>query len=877
MTDNVSSTNKPPSTRAPDEASGAASAPSVNDSDLQTHAEAPRPAPRGDARFMFLDSSRAEGELGWLGHYRILKVLGQGGMGVVFLAEDSRLGRKVAVKSLLPSVCESQHGKDRFLREARATAALEHDHIVPIFEVNEANGVPYLSMPLLKGTSLNDHCKVLAQKPNPHAPALVPLADALRIGRQIAEGLAHAHAAGLIHRDIKPANIWLESLVRSPSSLTKGNQSAAGAAPESAAPESRSLSTGFRVKILDFGLARAAEDPMHLTQSGAIVGTPAYMSPEQARGDEFDARSDLFSLGALLYELVTGQRPFQGKDTFAILTKLATETPLAPAVVNPAIPADVSQVIMRLLEKDAARRPASAEDVVHMLAQLERQLPDPTQLVSRISPPVAARVTTAGQKENDPAKTLPPATKPPDSGKPDYEGRLSASGNVKPGSGKSRSRRWLLIAAGVLVLAIGSVLVPQIVIYIRNKDGSVTEIKVPKDATLDIKKDGKTIAKVGPEESGTKKIELKPPQVKQEPIDFAAERKAAEWLFELRRKHGKDKIGFNFLDANGVGLASDKLPDVPFVVTHISGSSTGLGDADLAHLSGCRRLERLGLSSNPGITDAGIQHLRGITSLRHIDLPYTSVGDGAMAVLAGLPRLESLSINATKVSDRGLAALRPDSALRVLYIQNDGNEISDAGLQSVAQNCPELRELRIVSDAATLKNLRSLEKLPQLRTLAISGAYLKDDAHRGTLAALPSLEHISLYPPLDAQALARLKPLAPKLRAFTYFSNVADSDPDVTGPGWKALLDLQQLEQITIFGQRPSFDGPALLSLAQLPRLRTLELRLRPENRKYTTADVQALHRKRPDLQIHDATLDGKLDETYEPRAPLPGKDKGNP
>ena len=235
---------------------------------------------------------RGPDEIGYLGSYRILKVLGMGGMGVVFQAQDPTLGRIVALKGMLPSVAAKAANRERFLREARATAGLRHDHIVVVHTVGEDRGFPYLVMEFLEGESLEDRLT---------RERRLPLDEILRIGLEIASGLAAAHAAGLVHRDVKPANIWL--------------QCPAG-----------------RVKILDFGLARATADDTRLTLSGIILGTPAYMAPEQARGHAVDSRTDLFSLGTVLYRLCAGELPFKGDNTLAILTALAVEKPPGPAV-----------------------------------------------------------------------------------------------------------------------------------------------------------------------------------------------------------------------------------------------------------------------------------------------------------------------------------------------------------------------------------------------------------------------------------------------------------------------------------------------------------------------------------------------------------------
>jgi serine/threonine protein kinase len=305
----------------------------------------------------FLAPPQAPDELGRLGPYRVLKVLGTGGMGIVFLAQDIRLGRQVALKAMLPQLASRPEARERFLREARTAAAIEHENIVAIFQVDEDRGVPYIAMPLLRGTTLESWLRA-------HKDEMLPLPLILKLGRQIAHGLAAAHAVGLIHRDIKPANLFLQSAAGDSS----GRLALLPTSP---------LMADFRVKILDFGLARSSRGTQELTQSGVILGTPAYMAPEQARrGARVDHRADLFSLGVVLYRLCTGRLPFQGDDMMSTLMALATEEPTPPLEINPALPSSLSGLVMRLLQKDADSRPASAEDVAERLAAVETWLAD---------------------------------------------------------------------------------------------------------------------------------------------------------------------------------------------------------------------------------------------------------------------------------------------------------------------------------------------------------------------------------------------------------------------------------------------------------------------------------------------------------------------
>ncbi|HZZ78490.1 MAG TPA: ABC transporter substrate-binding protein [Gemmataceae bacterium] len=292
-------------------------------------------------KFTFLAPPKDADELGWLKHYRVVKLLGQGGMGVVFEAVDTKLQRPVALKVMKPDIASDELSRQRFEREARATAAVKSDFIVVIHDVDQHDNVPYLAMELLRGEPLD---RWLGHRLG------VNLQLALRIGIEIARGLAAAHEKGLVHRDIKPGNIWLESDDR----LETGKP-----------PIHR-----FRVKILDFGLARNEQEGGNLTQTGLVLGTPAYMAPEQAEGINVDARSDLFSLGCVLYELVTGQVPFGGANTMAILMAVAMRDPKPAAQINPDLPPALSDLITSLLSKRPEDRPTSARAVADALERI---------------------------------------------------------------------------------------------------------------------------------------------------------------------------------------------------------------------------------------------------------------------------------------------------------------------------------------------------------------------------------------------------------------------------------------------------------------------------------------------------------------------------
>jgi serine/threonine protein kinase len=295
--------------------------------------------------YPFLAPPQGPDELGRLGPYRVLKLLGAGGMGLVFQAEDLQLGRLAALKVLRPHAARARAAEERLLCEARAAAQLRHDHIVTVYHVGKDRGVSFLAMELLEGASL---AALL------HGPRALPQGQAVRLGIQIAEGLAAAHARGFVHRDIKPDNIWVEPGRGGPGT-----------------PADRG-----RVKILDFGLARLLPDTgrPQVPESGMIAGTPAFMSPEQALGGLGDHRSDLFGLGCVLYRTVTGALPFEGPDVVATLMAVAVKDVTPPRRVNGRIAPALSDLIVRLLEKDPAARPPSARAVAEALRRIERGL-----------------------------------------------------------------------------------------------------------------------------------------------------------------------------------------------------------------------------------------------------------------------------------------------------------------------------------------------------------------------------------------------------------------------------------------------------------------------------------------------------------------------
>jgi Leucine-rich repeat (LRR) protein len=755
------------------------------------------PAVAQGARADFLAPPAGPGEIGRLGRYRILKQLGAGGMGIVFQAEDPRLKRTVALKVLKPEAAEKARARARFLREAQSAAGLEHEHIVTIFEVSDEGAVPYLAMQCLSGVSLEERLRR-------SGPFTVP--QVLRLGRQIARGLAAAHEHGLIHRDIKPANLWLE-------------------------PEH-----GGHVKILDFGLARAAEDEEHLTQYGTLLGTPAYMAPEQARGEAVDARSDLFSLGVVLYRLTSGRLPFRGEGTMAVLTALATQTPTPLGDVCRGVPPALAELVMQLLAKDPAQRPQSAAEVASRLHAIERATspaPDSTatEVVSHVAVPIAMPV----------AASAPPAR---------------------------RRRRWPYVAAAILVALMplayffggaviriatnrGQLVIevndPQVEVTVREKGAVIQDRPGQRVITLAAGEHEVDVAitdAIGKARFFTRKLtierggkvivnaweELAQARPKAAPVAKGdPDRRAAEWVLSV---------------GGGVAIAPwqsiynvKELPAGPFRVESVDlRGQRGVDDAALERFKHLESLRDLNLMLTQ-VTDAGLDSIKDLANLQSLSLHGTRITDNGLALLKELPKLKSLDLDFTPITDAGFAHVLAMANLEGLNISCTG--ISETGLGRVRE-LPKLRHISIsvpVNDRVTehlksLPNLTSLfvsgqpnddclarlETLPRLTEFTLQFSQVSD-ASVASLKGLPNLVSLSLREtPVGDAALARLH----DLKAWSKLRSLSLEGTRITDACVAHLQGMSDLEAIYL--ARTRLSDAVIPRLLALPKLQFIDL-----------------------------------------------------
>ena len=635
----------------------------------------------------FLQPSSKPGSIGVLGHYEVLQVLGQGGFGIVLKAFDEKLHRLVAIKVMNAQMAATSPPRKRFLREARAAAAIRHENIVQVHSVEELP-LPYLVMELIDGQTLR-------QKLDGAGPLEVP--EVLHIGRQIASGLAAAQAMGLIHRDIKPGNILIEEVERRESRV----ESKASTFPRS---QLSSLDSQLRVKITDFGLARAADDAS-LTRSGTISGTPMYMAPEQALGRALDHRADLFSLGSVLYELTCGRPPFRAASTVAVLLRVAEDTPRPMQEIIPEIPDWLVAIVTKLHAKKPEDRFQTAKEVADLLARCQTELQTKGEVTC-----VIANNTQASRAASAPGRSEPS----------DAVRGLTPSGSPSLSPILSRPR---LLAAATVVLILAAAIVVQRVHNTTTANLASREASAPgqaesTDSTNPDRRAAEWVLSIG----GSIRINEK----SQEPLAATASDLplGSADIFQV----------LSSLIAASRSLVVVDLPRGPFELTYADlHTKPKVSDEGLANFKDCKNLSFVWLDNN-SVSDMGLVHLKDCKNLLALGLGGTRVSDAGLAHFQDCNNLAVLGLQQTQVSDAGLVYFNNYKNLRHLNLTN--TQVSDAGLANF-KDCKILSDLWLSETQVSDAGLELLAGRPKLVSLKLTKTKVTEAGVKKLSAALP--------------------------------------------------------------------------------------------------------------------------------------------
>ncbi len=378
--------------------------------------------------------------------YRLTERIGEGGMAEVYRGTDLRLGREVAVKILRPQYASDQKFLERFLQEARAMASFSHPNIVNVYDVGREGRRYYIVMEYVPGTDLRH----LIRK---RAPLSVQ--EALEIARQIAAGVGAAHRKGIVHRDIKPGNVL--------------------------------ITPSGEAKVADFGIARAITNTQHLTEPGVVWGTTAYLSPEQIRGEPATPASDVYAIGVVLFEMLTGRTPFQGEDRVAIALQHLHEPPPKLSKLNPRVPPSVERLVERMLSKDPAQRFANADDVANVIFHLLHASSEATAAIPITRPPVSTPSTSQPPPAQPNAETFMrrrqrrTAVSTPSPGIPRRQQPVSPSrvAAPPPTATPSLGVDWLGVFLGILALLAVLGLIPLYALVYQRITGAVGSVIQP--------------------------------------------------------------------------------------------------------------------------------------------------------------------------------------------------------------------------------------------------------------------------------------------------------------------------------------------------------------------------------------------------------------
>lgn len=609
-----------------------------------------------------------------LGEYLLLERLGQGGMGAVYLAEDTVLKRRVALKVLLPKIAADDQARARFLREAQAAATIGHENVIAVYQVGEADGTPFIAMQHLQGETLHDR---LQREPR------IPWPEALRIGRDVCCGLAAAHQRGLLHRDIKPSNLWLDR--------ERG-----------------------RTVILDFGLAHMMDGDQKLTSAGTVLGTPSYMSPEQVAADPLGPQTDLFSLGVVLYQALTGRVPFEGRHILATLSALANHQPQSPHELDLDIPSEFSACVMRLLAKETTQRPASAEELL-------------TQFDTFANQGLTAAPSACAPRAANPSELVPIALR----------------------FNKSIHTVRRLVLFGLLGLLGGAAWLATLTLRVETADGILTVLTDVDDIKVVVERDGRVVRVIDPQRQRQYRLEPGKYRLRLEEPRDGLVLETSEFVL---RRDGHEIVKVTYTPKPGVAVVNEESADrsaAEWVVAqggrvHLR----KLGDAELIEVQSggtlpqaAFQLIRVEFVGKGRVTDESLSRFRDLNALEDLRLEGTSIRGHGLKLLGDVKSLRHLSLPGTPFGDDDVEHLAVVPELTTLWLGETA--ITDVGLEKFGRLLPNLTYLRLERTKISGTGLKHLQALKHLKNLVLSGTSLKDE-DVAPLAQMPALIWLDL-------------------------------------------------------------------------------------------------------------------------------------
>lgn len=750
-----------------------------------------------------------------IGRFKILGTLGSGAFGKVFRATDPQLDREVAIKTPLKSSDQSDSDRDRFLREARSAATINHPNICQVHEVGEADGVPYIVMALVHGQSLAD---MLAARKRPFS-----VKQAAIIVRKIALALASAHEKGGVHRDLKPANVMFDRERKD-------------------------------IVVMDFGLARRPNfGDARGTQSGVILGTPAYMSPEQARGDAkgVGPESDIFSLGVILYELLTGVRPYSGTVTEVIGQILHVE-PQPPSCHRPDIDSRLEALCLKAMSKEPADRFASMREFAKALDEIIKG-------TTGAADTARASTTRQGKDKTNSTTSRNLSDLFAAFSLERKQTREETAALVEAAVAQHRVPRWALTLV-CLLFVIGMTSAAGIVFFTRTEKVLVTiELTdvdladkdlsfflderpvspealakpielAPGEHWLMVKRGGEVVKRLqllvtGGRTPGIKMRDFTQPSAVAD-ASPKADRIAAEWALGIG--------GTVNIEVDGREKRITELPETNFKVKQIDLSRTPVTDEDLQYLEGLTQLGSVGLQRTE-ITDAGLARLRSLPSLWGLSLQGSKVTDAGLQHLKGLAKMRSLRVDGLPITDAGMSHLK---GLDLKTLSLNATQVGDAGLQALP-GMDQLTLLWLGSTKVTDAGVPTLAKLPKLAFLSLAFTGVTDEGfrHLGTLRLNTLLMRYTAvtdaligYLQNSKDSLAALDlgstritdNALPQLRDFQKLNFLGLSNTKVTDRGLEHVAHLTDLLKLELHGTTVTHAG--LKHLYGLKQLQTLSV-----------------------------------------------------